>query len=119
MGKNKKSVWISTFTRNLQSQIHAELDLLHPSNQRKNKRIVTRKGRENYICLFNFDEAIKSMTTVGKNKAVALGIVARWISKTNDGDIIGGDFPSWLNDLIGQKVISDLTDKRGECTYSA
>ena len=116
--KNKKSVWISTFTRNLQAQLNTELDFLHPIDEKKNERIVTRKGRENYICLLNFEEAIKTITTTKTNKASSLGIIARWVSKTNDGDIIGGDFPSWLHDLIGHKLVSDLTDRRGECIYS-
>jgi ATP-dependent DNA helicase DinG len=33
--------------------------------------------------------------------------------------MIGGDFPSWLPDLVGRSTTLDLTDKRGECTYSA
>ena len=33
--------------------------------------------------------------------------------------MVGGDFPGWLADLLGQAVTTDLTDTRGECVYTA
>jgi len=48
-----------------------------------------------------------------------LGLLARWALKTRDGDMIGGDFPSWLIGLLGRTFTTDLTDTRGECTYAA
>ena len=47
--KNEGVVWISTFTRNLQRQLDAELDRLYPDPVEKNKKVVIRKGRENYF----------------------------------------------------------------------
>jgi len=50
---------------------------------------------------------------------VALGLMARWAQESRDGDMIGGDFPAWLTGLLGRGMTLDLTDTRGECTYSA
>ena len=56
---------------------------------------------------------------VGDSNAVALGLVVRWASATRDGDLLGGDFPSWLLDLLDWRLANELTDTRGECIYSA
>src|SRR5579863_3557361 len=48
--KNEGAVWVSTFTRNLQHQITGELDKLYPEPAVKDRRVVLRKGRENYLC---------------------------------------------------------------------
>src|SRR5690606_13438844 len=36
-----------------------------------------------------------------------------------DGDMVGGDFPAWLCDLLGAGLTTDLTDTRGECVSAA
>ncbi|NJO67838.1 MAG: ATP-dependent DNA helicase, partial [Rhodospirillales bacterium] len=116
--KNHGSVWISTHTRNLQRQLDQELDRAYPDRRLKAQRVVVRKGRENQICLLNYEEAV-SRAMVRKEDAVALGLVARWLLATRDGDMAGGDFPGWLADLLGVSLTLDLTDERGECIYSA
>jgi len=117
--KNEAPVWISTFTRNLQRQLDTELDRLHPDETEKFNRVVLRKGRENYICLLNFEEALGRHARPGDTGVIALGLVARWLGHTRFGDMIGGDFPAWLIYLLGRNLTIDLTDKRGECVYSA
>ncbi|MCH7487801.1 MAG: ATP-dependent DNA helicase, partial [Proteobacteria bacterium] len=114
--KNAGTVWISTFTRNLQRQLDAEMDRLYPDQLEKNRKVVVRKGRENYLCLLNFEEAVGRL---GPGDAVALGLMARWAGATRDGDMVGGDFPAWLADMLGARLTVDLTDTRGECIYSA
>ncbi len=116
--KNHGPVWISTFTRNLQRQLDAELDHLYPDRKEKESHVVIRKGRENYLCLLNFAEATGSLMAQGGD-AVALGLMARWIMASRDGDMVGGDFPAWLATLLGRNLTTDLTDTRGECIYSA
>ena len=117
--KNRGSVWISTFTRNLQTQIAAELDRLYPDPQVKRRRVVVRKGRENFLCLLNYEEAaIASVTRTGRG-AAQLGLVARWILATESGDLVAGDFPGWLVELIGHGRVNSLADRRGECVHSA
>ncbi len=116
--RNDGTVWISTFTRNLQHQIDGELDRLYPTRARKAEKTVIRKGRENYLCLLNYEEAARGLAT-RPAEAVALGLVARWAIATRDGDIAGGDFPGWLTDLIGRGRSLGLADRRGECIYSA
>jgi ATP-dependent DNA helicase DinG len=122
--KNKGSVWISTYTRNLQRQLDAELERLYPDPFEKVRRVVVRKGRENYFCLLNFEEAVaravaeESRGGGGKN-IEGLGLVARWALASRDGDMLGGDFPAWLASLLGRNLTIDLTDTRGECIYSS
>ena len=117
--KNESAVWISTFTRNLQRQLDGELDKLYPDRTEKALRAVVRKGRENYLCLLNFEDALKEgQGPGGAGDLVTLGLVARWIQGTRDGDMIGGDFPAWLGDLLGRRRTVELTDTRGECIYS-
>jgi len=117
--KNEGTVWISTFTRNLQRQLDAELDQLFPDAEEKARRVVIRKGRENYFCLLNFEEALSRNPAAMPGGWTALGLMARWALHTRDGDMIGGDFPAWLKDLLGADLTTDLTDTRGECIYSA
>ncbi|MCC6467891.1 MAG: ATP-dependent DNA helicase [Alphaproteobacteria bacterium] len=116
--KNQGAVWLSTYTRNLQHQIDEELDRLYPDPVEKARRVVLRKGRENYLCLLNFEEAVRGMGARPRD-AVALGLMARWAARSRDGDMVGGDFPSWLADLGGRGRTFGLTDRRGECVYSA
>ncbi len=116
--KNEGAVWISTYTRNLQHQIAAELDRLYPDPAEKNRRVVVRKGRENYLCLLNYEEGVAQLP-MRPHDAVALGLIARWIAATRDGDMVGGDFPGWLPELIGRAQTIALADRRGECIHSA
>lgn len=116
--KNGAAVWISTYTRNLQRQIDDELDRLHPDRAKKARRVVIRKGRENYLCLLNMEEAV-GRTPTRPASAIALGLVARWAARTRNGDVAGGDFPNWLADLVGYRDTLGLADRRGECIYSA
>ncbi|MEA1938032.1 MAG: ATP-dependent DNA helicase, partial [Pseudomonadota bacterium] len=116
--KNGGTVWISTYTRNLQCQVDTELDRLYAKPKRKAERTVIRKGRENYVCLLNVEEAVGSMTSY-PNRAVALGLMMRWIESSRDGDFTGADFPGWLPELIGTGMTLGLSDRRGECIHSA
>jgi ATP-dependent DNA helicase DinG len=115
--KNGAPVWISTYTRNLQRQLDGELSRLHPDPAHKFRRVVIRKGRENYLCLLNFEEAVRRLPAGGD--AVALGLLARWALSTRDGDLAGGDLPGWLTELFGRGAVLGLADRRGECVYSA
>jgi ATP-dependent DNA helicase DinG len=115
--RNAGPVWISTFTRNLKRQIDAELDRLYPDRDTKRRKVVIRKGRENYLCLLNFEEAV-GRVPVNRESAIPLGLLARWALASRDGDIMGGDLPAWLSDLIGRGRVQRLADQRGECIYS-
>ncbi len=116
--RNQAPVWIATFTRNLQRQIDTELDRLHPDRAEKRRKVVVRKGRENYLCLLNLQEATGRAQTAPQN-AVGLGLLARWVLATRDGDMVGGDLPGWLADLVGRARTARLADRRGECIFSA
>ncbi|SDD78379.1 ATP-dependent DNA helicase [Rhodospira trueperi] len=116
--RNEGTVWISTFTRNLQRQLDGELGRLYPDPAEKNRRVVIRKGRENYLCLLNLEEAVSRLPTQPA-AAIPLGLMARWALATRDGDLIGGDFPGWLVDILGRGWSVGLADRRGECIFSA
>ncbi|WP_374440851.1 ATP-dependent DNA helicase [Stella sp.] len=116
--RNGGAVWVSTYTRNLQRQIDDELDRLHADPILKARRVVVRKGRENYLCLLNFEEAVDA-TRGRPADAIPLGLMARWAAASRDGDMVGGDFPAWLAQLVGRGRTLGLTDRRGECVYSA
>ncbi len=116
--KNGGTVWISTYTRNLQHQIDGELDRLYPDPVVKALKAVVRKGRENYLCLLNLEDAARAVL-MRPQDTVALGLMARWAQASRDGDMTGGDFPGWLPDLIGRGRSIGLADRRGECVYSA
>lgn len=115
--KNRQPVWVSTYTRNLQHQIDGELDRLHADPAVKARRVVLRKGRENYLCLLNYEEALAGFGSQPLH-AVATGLMARWIAATRDGDMQGGDFPGWLADVAGRTRTMGLGDRRGECIFS-
>lgn len=124
--KNEGAVWLSTYTKNLQRQLDQELSKLYPDPRIKAKRAVIRKGRENYACLLNIEETLRAvMMRAGMAKGgmdrdrILMGLVLRWARYTRDGDMIGGDFPSWLGAHFGAGRIAGLTDRRGECLYSA
>jgi ATP-dependent DNA helicase DinG len=117
--KNQGAVWLSTYTRNLQSQIDGELDRLYPEPARKRRRVVIRKGRENFLCLLNYEDATRAASVRPGQSAAALALVARWTAATGSGDLAAGDFPGWLAELIGRARVNSLADRRGECIHSA
>jgi ATP-dependent DNA helicase DinG len=116
--KNEGTVWVSTYTRNLQHQITGELDRLYPDPAQKARRVVLRKGRENYLCLLNFEEAVAALPMRPYDSA-SLGIMARWVAATRDGDMVGGDLPGWSPEIVGRAQSLGLSDRRGECIHSA
>ncbi len=118
--KNQGTVWVSTYTKNLQRQIAQDIQNLYPDPATRDQMVVTRKGRENYMCLLNYaDMAAGAPLSRDPRVVIAAGILARWITATKDGDIQGGDFPVWLASLLGVQNTLSLTDRRGECLYAA
>ena len=118
--KNDHPVWLSTYTKNLQRQIDQELEKVWPDPKKRMAKAVIRKGRENYVCLLNIEETLRAvMGRVGGPNHILMGLVLRWIRYSRDGDMVGGDFPSWLGAYFGAGRIAGLTDRRGECLYSA
>src|SRR5215831_18376891 len=117
--KNDGSVWISTYTRNLQTQIAGELDRLYPDPETKRRRVVIRKGRENFLCLLNYEDAVGAPMGRPGRGGGHLGLIARWIVASESGDLVAGDFPGWLVELMGRGRVGWLADRRGECVHSA
>ncbi|PWR17751.1 ATP-dependent DNA helicase [Zavarzinia compransoris] len=117
--KNKAAVWLSTYTKNLQRQLDRELSRLYPDPAEKARRAVIRKGRENYLCLLNLEEVAGPGGVAPGASAIAIGLVVRWARHSRDGDMVGGDFPTWAIELLAGARLGALTDRRGECIHSA
>jgi ATP-dependent DNA helicase DinG len=111
--RNQASVWVSTFTRHLQRQIETEAARLGPAATAR-PRVVLRKGRENYLCLLNYEDQI-----AGTRNLVPLGLISRWAMASADGDLFGGDLPGWFAELFGHVLLAAIADRRGECIHAA
>ncbi len=109
-------VWISTFTKALQRQLNTESARIFPDPMQRAVKVVVRKGRENYLCLLNLEDALQG--GFAGRAAVLAQLVARWAAYTRDGDMIGGDLPGWLPTLFRRNGATALTDRRGECVYA-
>ena len=116
--ENKAPVWVSTYTRGLQHQVAEEMARFYPDRAERDAKVVIRKGRENYLCLLNLEDALSSVPATPR-LAPALGLMARWAEANSDGDLTGSGFPAWLIDLLGQGPTIGLADRRGECIHSA
>ncbi len=119
---NGPGVWVSTYTRALQRQIERESRSLFPDPAVRAVKAVVRKGRENYLCLLNFQDVANS-ARLGGADLVGLALAARWARATRDGDMTGGDFPAWLPTLFAvppasQAGAANLVDRRGECVHA-
>jgi ATP-dependent DNA helicase DinG len=110
------AVWISTYTKTLQRQLDGETARAWPDAAQRRAKVVVRKGRENYLCLLNLEDALQGGF---QNRAAILAhLVARWAAYTRDGDMVGGDLPGWLPTLFRRTGSTALTDRRGECVYA-
>ena len=110
------TVWVSTFTKALQRQLDAEGPKLFPDRDERARKIVVRKGRENYLCLLNLEDALQG--AFSGRPAILAQLVGRWAAYTRDGDMVGGDLPGWLPTLFRRAGSAALTDRRGECVYA-
>ena len=118
--KNEGRVTISTYTKNLQRQIEQDLDILYPDPAQRNCKAVIQKGRENYLCLLNLQDMISASALAQNPRTlIAAGLMARWASVSQDGDLTGNSFPGWLTSLLGLTNTIGLADRRGECIYAA
>lgn len=109
-------VWVSTFTKALQRQLAAESVRVFPNDAERREKVVVRKGRENYLCLLNLEDALQG--GFQGRAAILAQLVARWAAYSRDGDMIGGDLPGWLPTLFRRAGSTALTDRRGECVYA-
>ncbi|HQV03974.1 MULTISPECIES: ATP-dependent DNA helicase [unclassified Novosphingobium] len=111
------TVWVSTYTKALQRQLRRESSRAWPGRRADGSQpVVVRKGRENYLCLLNLEDALQGGFT--GRAAIMAQLVARWAAYSQDGDLIGGDLPGWLGTLFRQRGVKALTDQRGECVYA-
>ena len=110
---NDAPVWISTYTRNLQHQIYNEMKRLYTDPKELYQKVVIVKGRENYVCLSRFEILVRRASTT-PNLIIALGLLARWLEYSSEGDLQGLDFPAWLGDIIDKdrNILSALVIKR-------
>ena len=110
------AVWVSTYTKALQRQLDRESGRLFPDAAERKAKVVIRKGRENYLCLLNLEDALQG--GFAGRAAILAQLVARWAGYSRDGDMVGGDLPGWLVSLFRRAGATALTDRRGECVYA-
>ncbi|MBN8500239.1 MAG: ATP-dependent DNA helicase, partial [Sphingomonadales bacterium] len=111
------TVWVSTYTKVLQRQLRRESRRAWPLRRADGSPpVVVRKGRENYLCLLNLEDALQG--GFSGRAAIMAQLIARWAGYSQDGDMIGGDLPGWLGTLFRQRGVKALTDQRGECVYA-
>ncbi len=110
------TVWVSTFTKALQRQLDGEGVKLFADPVERARKIVIRKGRENYLCLLNLEDAMQG--AFAGRAAILAHLVGRWAAYSKDGDMVGGDLPGWLPSLFRRAGAAALTDRRGECVYA-
>lgn len=110
------AVWISTYTKALQRQLVSEARRIYPEPAEFKEKVVVRKGRENYLCLLNLEDALQG--GFAGRAATLAHLVARWAAYSADGDMIGGDLPGWLPTLFRRNGSTALTDRRGECIFA-
>ena len=106
-----------TYTRNLQRQIVQEIAHLYPDPVERAEKAVVRKGRENYLCLLNFEEAAKRTALAPGQRSVALG-ADRALDRVATPMAICRAWafpPSWRRPCR----CATVTDRRGECIYAA
>lgn len=109
------TVWVSTYTKALQRQLRREASRAWEPSPGP-ARVVVRKGRENYLCLLNLEDALQGGFQA--RAGIMAQLVARWAAYSADGDMIGGDLPGWLPTLFRNRGVAALTDRRGECVYA-
>jgi ATP-dependent DNA helicase DinG len=88
-----------------------------PRPEERKRRIVVRKGRENYLCLLNLEDALQGGFRRPRRDPRAArrplgGLFARtatWSAAT---------CPGWLSTLFRRAGATALTDRRGECVYA-
>ncbi len=114
------TVWVSTYTRALQRQLRRESRRAWPAppagETARSPAVVVRKGRENYLCLLNLEDALQG--GFAGRAAVFAHLVARWAAYSEDGDMVGGDLPGWLATLFRRRAVAALSDRRGECVHA-
>ncbi|WP_225204597.1 ATP-dependent DNA helicase [Novosphingobium huizhouense] len=116
-GRSGGTVWVSTYTKALQRQLRRESRRAYGEGAAGGQPpVVVRKGRENYLCLLNLEDALQG--GFQGRAAILAQLVARWAAYSQDGDMIGGDLPGWLGTLFRKRGITALTDQRGECVYA-
>jgi len=110
------TAWVSTYTKALQRQLDGETRRIFPDPAERRAKVVVRKGRENYLCLLNLEDALQG--GFQGRAAILAQLVARWAAYSRDGDMVGGDLPGWLPTLFRRAGSAALTDRRGECVYA-
>src|SRR3546814_4127570 len=91
----------SDLTKALQRQLDRETERIYSDPATLRRKVVVRKGRENYLCLLNLEDALQG--GFAGRAATLAHLVARWAAFTKDGDMVGGDLPGWLPTLFRRK----------------
>ncbi len=115
--RSQGTVWVSTYTKNLQRQLRRESPRAWPE--------ARPTAADRWWCA-----RARELPVPAQPRGCAAGRVRRARGGagapgralggpfSQDGDMIGGDLPGWLGTLFRNRAIRSLTDQRGECVYA-
>lgn len=115
--KNQRPAVISTYSKALQNQVASELKRFFPKPQAYDEAVVMRKGRENYLCLRQYQAALMT-PNIKPIVILYLTMIARWIEVTKTGDLSDIYFPLWITEFFPNIQLPKLTVNSQACTYS-
>ncbi len=107
---SKKSVIISTGTKNLQDQLfHKDLPKICKSLD-KNPRTALLKGRNNYLCTYRLEMTIADGRLGSRQASHDLQLARRWSSETRKGDLA-----ELINLADDSEIRSKITSTSDNC----
>ena len=107
---SKKSVIISTGTRNLQDQLfHKDLPKVCKSLD-KHPRTALLKGRNNYLCTYRLEMTIADGRLGSRQASHDLQLARRWSSETRNGDLA-----ELINLADDSEIRSKITSNPDNC----
>ena len=105
-GRNNAPVWVSTYTKNLQRQLDQETARLiaEPGRAARTASSSARAARTMSACSTCRRSSAASPRPIRAARLLA-ALIARWARFTRDGDMVGGDFPSWILSLFNDLAL--------------
>ncbi len=109
-------VLISTYSKALQRQVIKEIEVIF-NTQNLKQTYTLAKGSNNYICLLNYETLLNDLLLFPKS-SIFLGILAKWLLKNKQGDLIGGDLSSLFFYIFNDNYVNFVINKKEECIHS-
>ncbi|MFL1781290.1 ATP-dependent DNA helicase [Candidatus Hepatincolaceae symbiont of Richtersius coronifer] len=112
-----QQVLISTYSKTLQKQIFKELQHAFTDVEEFENKVTVIKGSNNYTCLLNYESLLQN-PELFINSKIFLGVIARWLKITNEGDLVGGNLSPLAFELFQPQLFNFVINKKEECIYN-